>query len=295
MEPPLQSVPIMDKPRHIDLNVNGVRLRAHDWGGAAGAPVLLVHGTGMHASLLGPIAAALTAIGHVYSYDRRGHGDSSHDPDAVYDWQVEVEDLAAVISELALTEVRALGHSAGGTLIGALAAREPRRFARAMLVEPVLVEQGRQQVGNDTADSMLQRTRRRKRLFESPDAMFANFEHKPPFQTWRRDILREYCQNGAAANSAGQWELKCPPEIEARFYATAAHFPGLERLLKCEIPLMVLFGTRGEESTGARFADRLGAELENARILRFPDAGHFLPLEQPERVAQLALEFFGER
>ena len=273
----------------IDLNVNGVRLRCHDWGGG-GDPILLAHGTGMHASLLGPIAIALRSIGHVYSYDRRGHGDSSHDPEAVYDWEVEVEDLAAVIAQLGLREVRALGHSAGGTLIGALAAREPQLFGRAMLVEPVLIEAGQSPGSND----MLERTLHRRRVFESAAAMFANFENKPPFDTWRRDLLREYCANGASANAQGQWELKCPPEIEARFYATALAFDGLDRLLKCEVPLMVLFGTRGEESTGARFADRLRAELKDARILTFDDAGHFLPLEKPETVARLALEFFAE-
>jgi pimeloyl-ACP methyl ester carboxylesterase len=280
-----------NQPTHIDLNVNGIRLRCHDWGGSA-APILLVHGTGMHASLLGPIAIALKSIGRVYSYDRRGHGDSSHDPDAAYDWYVEVEDLAAVISELGLRDVRALGHSAGATLIGALAAREPELFARAMLVEPVLIEQ--EQSPRASSNEMLERTLRRRRVFDSAAAMFANFENKPPFDTWRRDILREYCEGGASANAAGQWELKCPPEIEARFYATATAFDGLDRLLKCAIPLTVLFGTRGEESMGARFADRLSAALKNARIVKFPDAGHFLPLEKPEAVSRLALEFFGE-
>jgi 3-oxoadipate enol-lactonase len=88
--------------------------------------------------------------------------------------------------------------------------------------------------------------------------------------------------------------LKCPPEIEARFYATALEFDGLDRLLKCKVPLMILFGTRGDESSGAPFADRISAELSNARIVKFPDAGHFLPLEQPDAVARLALGFFGE-
>ena len=274
----------------IDLNVNGVRLRCQDWGGNGG-PILLAHGTGMHASLLAPIAIALRPIGRVYSYDRRGHGDSSHDPDAVYNWEVEMEDLAAVIVQLGLRQVRALGHSAGATLIGSVAAREPQMFARAMLVEPVLIETGLSSGSND----MLERTRRRRRVFESAAAMLVNFENKPPFQTWRPDLLREYCANGAAANAQGQWELKCPPEIEARFYATALAFDGLDRVIKCEVPLMILFGMQGGESTGARFADRLRAELKDARIVSFADAGHFLPLEKPETVARLALEFFGSQ
>jgi pimeloyl-ACP methyl ester carboxylesterase len=195
------------QPKPIDLNVNGIRLRCHDWGGD-GPPILLLHGTGMLAFLLRPIAAALTAIGRVLSYDRRGHGDSAHPPDAVYNWEEELEDLDGVIRALGLRGVRALGHSAGGTLIGALAARQPDIFTRAILAEPVLVEPGGTLVD---ANSMIERTRRRRRVFDSPEAMFANFENKPPFHTWRTDILWEYCRAGAAANSEGKWELKCPP------------------------------------------------------------------------------------
>ena len=74
-------------------------------------------------------------------------------------------------------------------------------------------------------DSLYERTRKRKRWFESAEAMFRNLEHKPPFNTWRRDMLRDYCEYGTRPAPQGGVELKCPPEIEAEFYSRAREFP----------------------------------------------------------------------
>jgi len=129
-------------------------------------------------------------------------------------------------------------------------------------------------------------------LFDSVEAMFANFERKPLYDTWRKDILHDYCLYGTRLNAEGKRELKCTPEIEAQLYASAHEFDGLGHLLRCKIPLLVMFGHRGQESPGASFAGRIAAELKNARVINFPDAGHFLAMEKPEEVTRLAVDFF---
>jgi len=121
--------------------------------------------------------------------------------------------------------------------------------------------------------------------------MFANFERKPPYHVWRKDILRDYCEYGTRADADGKRELKCPPPIEAEFYASAHAFDGFGLLLRCEMPLLVMFGQRAGESPGGPLAGRLASELKNGRVINFPDAGHFLPMEKPEEVGRLAADF----
>ena len=65
------------EPRGGDVSVNGLKLHYLDWGGD-GRPIVILHATGFLGRIYRPIAEALTAIGHVYSYDQRGHGDSEH-------------------------------------------------------------------------------------------------------------------------------------------------------------------------------------------------------------------------
>ncbi|MFZ0888719.1 MAG: alpha/beta hydrolase [Candidatus Binataceae bacterium] len=274
-----------------DLEVNGVRLHYLDWGGD-GDPIVVLHATGFIGRIYRPIATALTAIGHVFSYDQRGHGDSGRSPTGEYNWATTMEDLAGFITATGLTGVRGFGHSAGATAIGALASARPDLIRSAVLVEPVIFEapEAPEMVWRNP---FIDRTRKRRRVFESVDAMFGNFDNKPPYSTWRKDILREYCEYATRAMPDGKRELKCPPEIEARYYETSTDFDGLQRILRCEVPLLIMFGARGD-SPGAGLSAKVAAAPGKRRVIDFPDAGHFLPMEKPDEVARLAIEFLRE-
>jgi len=278
----------MVEPKGGELEVNGVRLHTLDWGGS-GDPIVILHATGFLGRIYAPIASALTRIGHVYSYDQRGHGDSGAAPDGQYDWQLTMEDLAGFITAMGFRGVRAFGHSAGATAIGSLACERPELISRAVLTEPVIFE-------SPTAPELgwrnpfIESTLKRRRVFESVDAMFANFETKPPFHTWDRAMLRDYCEFGTRINSDGKRELKCQPEIEARFYETSRDFDGLGRIVRAPGPLLVLFGERSD-SLGIVLADKIASARKNGRVEKVADAGHFMPMEKPREIAAMAVEF----
>src|SRR5579863_9700135 len=111
----------LDEPTSSFVNVNRVRLHVLDWGGE-GAPIVILHATGLLGRVYRPIAEKLTRIGHVFSVDQRGHGDSGPASDDRYDWECTMLDLGAFLDARGLRGVRAFGHSAGATAIGALGA-----------------------------------------------------------------------------------------------------------------------------------------------------------------------------
>jgi pimeloyl-ACP methyl ester carboxylesterase len=275
------------EPKDGDLVVNGVRLHYLDWGGE-GPPVVLLHATGFLGAIYRPIAQALTAIGRVYSYDQRGHGDSERPQNDIYGWDITANDLEGFIMALGLRGVRGIGHSAGATAIGAVASRRPELIARAMLVEPVIFDM------NDPAmqrpSELRDRTLKRKRSFDSVEAMFENFEHKPPYKTWRPEILRDYCERGTYPAADGKRVLKCVPEVEAEIYTTSRNFDGFGHIMRCTRPLLVLFGEESD-APGLPLAPRLAAE--NRRVVIVPHTTHFIPMEDPELTARMALEFLG--
>jgi pimeloyl-ACP methyl ester carboxylesterase len=184
-----------------------------------------------------------------------------------------------------------LGHSAGATAIGALAGTEPELVSRAVLVEPVVFDD---EVPASGQDFLYERTLKRRRRFESADAMFRNLENKPPFNAWRRDMLRDYCEYGTRPAPDGGVELKCPSEIEAEFYSRARQYAALPLILKSRLPLLLIFGEKSD-STGIKIADKIASRLENGRVVTVPNTSHFLPMEQPEVVARMAIEFFSEK
>ena len=276
------------EPKSSFTNLNGMALHTLDWGGA-GEPIVVLHATGLLGRIYRPLAERLRAIGHVYSYDQRGHGDSTLAPDGDYTWDSTMKDLEAFIAVMGWDKVRAIGHSAGATAIGALAAERPDLIARAVLLEPVIFE-------SPTAPELgwrspfIERTLKRKRIFDSVEAMMSNFERKPPYRTWRSDILLDYCEFGTRATLDGKRELKCAPEVEAKLYETAVAFDGLNRILRSKIPLLIMFGSRSD-SLGATLSAKVAANLKTARVIDVPDAGHFMPMEMPEYVADQAVEF----
>lgn len=275
------------EPRSGDVTVNGIRLRYLDWG-SDGPPIVILHATGFLGRIYRPIAEALTAIGHVWSYDQGGHGDSGHPAVEEIGWDRTAAELEGFLAAMGIRGARALGHSAGGTAIGAVASRRPDLIARAVLAEPVIVDMADPAQG---PHELHQRTLRRKRMFDSVDAMYRNFENKPPYDTWRRDVLRDYCEFGTRETADGKRVLKCPPEIEAQIYLTAREFDGLAAILRCIVPMLVLFGEK-TDTAGITFKDRIAASGAHRRVEVIAGTTHFLPMEQPEKVAQMAIEFF---
>jgi lipase len=263
----------MDSPKSSFIEVNGARLHVQDWGGE-GAPIVLLHATGFLGWVYRAIAAQLRAAGRVYSFDQRGHGDSGPSPDGEYNWELTMRDLEGFSDTMSLKGARGFGHSAGATAMG----------APVIFEHPTAPELG-------WRDPFRERTLKRRRVFDSVAAMFENFDRKPPYSTWRKDMLRDYCEHGTRPTADGRRELKCSPETEARIYETSRDFDGLGMLLKNPAPQLVLFGARSD-SLGISLAGRVARDIKNGSVITVPDAGHFLAMEQPDYVAHKAIDFF---
>jgi pimeloyl-ACP methyl ester carboxylesterase len=281
--------PASGELRDGDVIVNGIRLHYLDWGGR-GAPIVLLHATGFLGPIYRPIAQALTAIGRVYSFDQRGHGDSERPRNDIYGWDLTAGDLEGFILAMGFEHVRAIGHSAGATAIGVVASGRPDLISRAMLIEPVIFDLN--ELALPQPNEMHARTLRRKRTFDSVEAMFRNFVNKPPYKSWRKEILRDYCERGTFVEADGKRALKCHPEVEAEIYATSRNFDGLGYIMRCDAPLLVLFGEHSD-APGLALAPRLAAN--NRRVVVVPGTSHFIPMEEPELTARMALEFLDGR
>ena len=57
-----------------------------------------------------------------------------------------------------------------------------------------------------------------------------------------------------------------------------------EKLRGSDLPVLLAWAPK-DRVFPLKFAERLAGEVPNARIVEIPDAGTFVPLDQPERVA----------
>ncbi len=277
-----------------------VELACFEWGRARrgrGPTLLLVHATGFHARCWDPVVRHLGGH-HVIAVDLRSHGRSERRE--ITHWDVFGADLAALARALELREVLGVGHSMGGHALVDAAAREPARFRGLVLVDPVIASPDQYGEGGwriSTPGGEPHPTAKRRRRFASPEAMIVRFRDRVPYRVFHPDALRAYSRHGLLPAPDGNgFELACPPEIEASIYTTSRTNSGVfESLRALEIPVLVLRARRPPKDRGVMdFSSSptwpgLVHELRHGREIHFPDRTHFLPMEIPERIAELVL------
>ncbi len=315
-------------PANGFVDTPAVRLHYLDWGGD-GPPLVLVHATGFHAHLWDAYAERPRARFRVIAIDQRGHGDSGMPRDGVdgFGWENFAGDLHALITALGIEGCGAAGHSSGGTAAGVCAGRYPGSIGRVLLIDPVLRGPDPSAAHrHDTMESpstaatrvspagsadapdstsppgssgfppggpnpMADRTRRRRVVWDSPHQFEEAMRTRPAFARWRPEFLDAYAHHGLRRRADGHYELKCAPEVEARVYEGAIGFDPRPDLGRLAVPVLMLRATLNESNRAPVTPDVAG------RIPGCHDqpvaATHFIPMEEPETVADAMDEFFG--
>lgn len=271
----------------------GVQLGVYDYAPVSTKqPVLLSHATGFHGRVFNPVAEHLHASHHCYSFDFRGHGDSSLPLDWKANWSGYGDDALAVARVVAAaqqspTAIIGAGHSMGGAALVMAALRAPELFQALVLYEPIIfppqVRIGMTETGipSPLADG----ARRRRGTFASFDEAITNYSSKPPLNVMRPDALRAYVMDGFNTQHNGI-SIKCSPEHEARTYEMGAIHETWNDLPKLRVPVWLVSGEVIPHTPGA-IAALIANEVPGSTLVQWHDLGHFGPMQDPQRFAQL--------
>ncbi len=268
---------------------DGAFLATRHWGGR-GRPLYLVHATGFCGAMWDPVARRLVDGTTPRALDVRGHGRSDK-PDADYPWDLFVSDLLAWIASEGTEGVLALGHSSGATAIALAAAREPARFARILLLDPVLLPPPAERDEAERAGGfgLAERARKRRGEFPSLAALREQLRPKPPYSLFTDEIFELYLAHAVEVRPDGSARLLCPPELESRIYTGTTAVDPWQELGRITARTRAVI----PQATGMRphLQQRLAAEVPGIALVRVPGT-HFLPLENPDLVVTLAREWF---
>lgn len=266
-----------------------------EWGTAqAGRPtLLLLHATGFHARVWDALVDCLPPYQHVIAPDARGHGRSFR-PESLGNWSETARDVEALTSHLKLPPLVTVGHSMGGFCGAWLAAHHPDAIARLILVDPVIMDPAIYAEGSPHPVANLDEhpVARRRNHWDSVAQMIERMASRAPYDAWLPDVVKDYCRHGLLPLSDGGYELACPPRLEASVYMgswrTNPHaFTGL---IGC--PTTVIRAKQAERSGLMDFSNSptwpgLAASLEHGRDLHWSERSHFIPMEDPARLAAL--------
>lgn len=247
--------------------------------GGVGPALILAHATGFHGRTWGELVTALGRDFHCWSFDARGHGDSTRPAPPDFDWRGFGEDALAVIDGLGLVEPFGLGHSQGGSAFLLAEQVRPGTFAGLYLYEPVVWPEP---LPMDDHPLVVGALHRRDR-FASVGAARRRLASKPQFAHLDPSALRAYVEHGLNPTADGV-VLKCRPEDEAQMYRMGALNRAFDHLGEVSCPVTIARGS-ASPSMSADLAARQVALLPAGRLVELDGLGHLGPMEDPATVA----------
>jgi 3-oxoadipate enol-lactonase len=229
-----------------------------------GPPIVFLHGFALDMAMWVEQFRHFGRKNCAVRYDLRGFGRSSL-PSGAYD---HCADLRAMLDHLGLKRPLLVGLSLGANVALRFAAENPGRVAGVVLASPGLPGHVWTEERPPDAARAIGKARgvEAARSFWGAHPIFASLAAYP---ATKAEVMRML-----AAYSGWHWQHD---DVQA----PAA--PIIDRLETIATPALVLSGDR--DVAGYReIAAVLAARLPKARLVRYPDSGHMLTMEQPDAV-----------
>jgi pimeloyl-ACP methyl ester carboxylesterase len=267
-----------DQRREIELPAGTVRYRE----AGEGKPIVFVHGYLVDGRLWDGVVDNLSDRYRCIAPDWPiGAQQIAMKPDADLSPYGMAAIIAGFLEALDLEDVTIVGNDSGGAMSQVLATRHPERIGRLVLTNC------------DTHENF-------------PPGIFKTM---PPIAALPGGmaVLAAPFRIPALARAAFKPFTKkpIPPELIASWMEPALHDPGVkrdtkkvtvgmnkrytleaaEKLRGSDLPILLTWAP-GDRLFPLKYAQRLAAEVPNARIVEIPDSATFVPLDQPQRLAE---------
>jgi pimeloyl-ACP methyl ester carboxylesterase len=284
----------------------GVTLNVQQGGPEDAEAIILLHGFPESHRTWRTVAPALARDYRVVAPDQRGFADSDK-PEGVEQYRTDriLEDLLALADALGLKEFTLAGHDWGGAVAWLAALRHPDRVKRLVIVNsphPLVFQKSLIEDAGQRAASQYIRAFRTPGMEQGIAAMgFETFYEKtfgshadlaliPPEE--RQAYLDQWSAPGAMTAMLNWYRASeiVVPAVgeEAQLPAwTTAPFP------KLAMPTLVIWGLKDKALLPVQLAT-LHDHVPDLRAAATPDAGHFIPWEDPEFVVAAIRDFIAE-
>lgn len=264
----------------------------------ANPPLIMVHGLATNLAFWYPLTPALNLLSSVVLYDLRGHGRSSM-PLTGYTPSEQAEDLRELLDYLGIKTAHFLAHSFGGSVALNFDYAYPDRVESLILADTRLrALQPRQCLSDSPRGVRIGQTLAKIGIWldeDDPEAGYHILEAiarhylktDPEDLSRRRErILARLAPKGSKRTSA-RW-LKLLETTTARSDFLYGDRLSIEQLEKIKKPTLAIYG---ENSPTLPTVYALKDIWHHARYEFVPNAGHFFPISQPQRLVASVQSF----
>jgi len=259
------------RKRHVDLP-NGIRMAYVELGDPAGPPLLLLHGY-TDSSRVWTILAPWLASHRVLIPDQRGHGASAA-PQCCYALSDFANDARLFLDAMGVDRAAVVGHSMGSMVAQALAAEQPGRVTRVVLIGSTALPAVRR-------DSWMWTRIMALREPIAGNAEFLRLWGPASSPTPVDPALLPYYEPEIAATPPHVWRSVLRELLDVPI---GRHAPDVRA------PVLILSGGR-DALFPAEHHRALVAAYPSAQAHVFAELGHNLILERPHEVGPLLAAF----
>jgi pimeloyl-ACP methyl ester carboxylesterase len=261
-----------------------VTLHHLDWGNAGRHPIVLVHGSRLHAHVWNHFSHRFRDRFHIVAIDQRGHGDSGWCARGRYDLEDFYEDLRAVVVARGLKRFTLIGHSLGGRVSMLYASRHHPELERLVLVD---ITPGRPAVAAGTNISRVTETPAPRDFESEAQAItyLGKLLSRAPAQ-----VIEDSVRYGMRKAASGRYTWKYDPAILKRAPAPLDLWGMVKSI---PTPTLLQYGSHSNVVSPA-LAEQLRQTMPQCTVERIDNAGHALFTDQPDAFAGSVERFLTE-
>ncbi len=271
-----------------DASVGNLKLHYQEWGNPGAPAIVMLHGFGVSGHMFDEFAERMQDRYRLIALDQRGHGDSDWASDGDYTRQAFVDDLEGFRQTLGLDRFILIGHSMGGLNSVAYAVQH-REHVRALVLVDVGPESAKEGVDNIV------------RFTRGPDELeFEEFVEMAHRFNQRRSIenIRERMRHRLRPTENGKYTWKFDRRFREqdnglRIGSELSNDQMWQLFRSVAVPTLLVRGSESDVLT-ADVAERAAREMERARLVVVPGAGHSVPGDNPDDFTQAVRDFLGD-
>lgn len=250
----------------------GVDIQYAEQGAASGTPVIFLHGYTDSWYSYEQVMRNLPPSVHVFSLSQRGHGLSSR-PLNGYAPADFSADLAAFMDQLQIPSAIIAGHSMGSLIAQRFAIDHPERTKGLVLAGAIACFRNN--------PGLLGFCEIVKQLKDPVDSLFV-------LEFQQSTLARELDQAELDRYVSESRKVPARVWIEAIKGMMPADY--LHELKKADVPTLIVYGGK-DEIIPMSDQEELATAIRNVKFITYPDAGHGVHWEEPERFAEDLLAF----
>ena len=243
-----------------------------------GRPVILLHGYQGSWGLWQATMQYLGSSYRTYAVDFWGFGESGARRSS-YDVDDFVSLVDQFMAQLGIARAPLVGHSMGGTVCLLVAARHPHRVEKAVVISAPMVGTS---------------LRIFPRIFGFKPVGWLTYHSLWLYRWFYRLLARNYSRD---PNWADMMDRDVSHTTLEAFFASIGSLRKTDLrpiLPRVAVPVMGMYGGRDNVIDPDQWRP-LQAGIPLARTVHFPDAGHFMMLDEPERFMLQVKSFLDER